>query len=285
MPEKVTLKYDLSENLPAIDVDVTQIRRIIMNLITNASEAIVGEGVITLKSGVVECSHLYLSEAYGHENLSGGTYVYLEVSDTGCGINKEIKDKIFEPFFTTKFFGRGLGLSEVSGIMRAHHGAIMVYNEPGHNTTFRLIFPLAGKTLTEHSKLVTGDIVLVVDDEMSARKMAKTSLERAGFHVITASDGFKAIELLKAYSDMVKVVLLDMDMPQMNGEETFHRLKDISNDVRVIIAMECNDQRIYRQFIDDGVYGFIQKPCRVKDLVEVIYKAVDDYSENMNLNQ
>ena len=191
-----------------------------------------------------------------------------------------------KPFFTTKFFGRGLGLSEVFGIMRAHHGTIIVYNEPGYNTTFRLLFPLAGNSLTDLRKMVTGDMVLVVDNEMSVRKMAKNSLELAGFHVITASDGFKAIEMLKEYSDMVKVVLIDMEMPKMNGEETFRKLKNICNDVRFIIAMKkCNDLRIYRQFIDDGVFDFIRKPYRVKDLVEVIYKAADDYSKNMNLNQ
>ena len=140
--KKVTLKYNFPESLPLVDGDATQIRQIVMNLIINASEA-VGEksGVINVTTGVMEADHAYLSETYLDEGLEEGYYIYLEVADTGHGMDRETVEKIFDPFFTTKFTGRGLGLAAVLGIVRGHRGALKVYSQPKHGTTFKVLFP------------------------------------------------------------------------------------------------------------------------------------------------
>jgi len=144
--KKIVLKYNFAQNLPSVEADATQVRQIVMNLVSNASEAI-GEktGVITVDTGVVECDRAYLGRVYLDEGLPEGTYVCLGVSDTGCGMDEETLSKVFEPFFTTKFTGRGLGLAAVLGIVRGHKGAVDVQSERGRGTTFKVLLPATGQ--------------------------------------------------------------------------------------------------------------------------------------------
>lgn len=250
-----------------------------MNLVMNGSEAI-GEksGVITVSTGARLCDAAYLRETFLNESLPEGLYVSLEVSDTGCGMDRETQARIFEPFFTTKFTGRGLGMSAVLGIVRGHNGALRVYSEPGKGTTFRLLFPASLQEEEESpsgggpsvSEWCGSGTVLLVDDEETILRVGQLMLERLGFSVITAGDGREAVEIYRTRGKDLALVLLDLTMPRMNGEEAFRELRRIDPNVRVILSSGYSEQEISARFAGKGLAGFIQKPYQVDSLRDVL---------------
>ena len=275
--KKAELKYNFADNLPPFDGDATQIRQIIMNLITNASEAIGDKsGVIALSTGAMECDRTYLDGGYEilraglDEPLPEGLYVYLEVADTGCGMDNETIEKAFDPFFSTKFSGRGLGLAAVLGIVRGHHGAINIYSELTKGTTFKILFPaselpvsgdaIQKQDMDEAQAWHGRGTVLIADDEETIRVVGKQMLSRMGFSVLTAADGREAVEVFRKHADKIDCVLLDLTMPRMNGEEAFRELRRIRPDVRVILCSGYNEQDVTQHFAGKGLAGFIQKP-------------------------
>ncbi|MBN1344693.1 MAG: PAS domain S-box protein [Phycisphaerae bacterium] len=273
--KKVALRYHLAGGLPSVEADATQIRQIIMNLITNASEAVGQEsGVISIGTGAMNCDRPYLSESYLDDDLPAGRYVYLEVTDTGCGMDDETRRKLFDPFFTTKFTGRGLGMAAVLGIVRGHKGAIKVYTEPGRGTTFKILLPehggpaqpLASEPADEMDWSAFGT-VLLVDDEEAVRSICRQVLEKVGFTVLAAEDGRQALDLFREHPDEIVCVLLDLTMPNMDGEETFRELRRIRKDVRVILASGYNEQEVINRFAGKGLAGFIQKPYELRKLI------------------
>ncbi len=224
---RVVLERDFAENLPGILGDVTQLRQVIINLITNASEAIGDEdGVIRITTSLQRCDRHYLDLISIHEKLSEGDYVCLEVSDTGCGIDEGEREKLFDPFFTTKFAGRGLGLASVLGILRAHRGAAEIQSEPGQGTRFRVLLPAMTDLAMAPTKEITASVasdgrkVLLVDDEEAVRKVAKCMLEAGGYSVLTASNGRDAIETFRRAAEDIVCIILDVTMPGMDGMET-----------------------------------------------------------------
>jgi two-component system, cell cycle sensor histidine kinase and response regulator CckA len=267
---------NLSENLPAIEADATQVRQVVMNLITNAAEAIGDQsGVITITTSVMNCDRRYLSSSYFEGNAREGEYVFVEVTDTGCGMDKETLNKIFEPFFTTKFTGRGLGLAAVHGIVRSHQGALKVYSEKGHGTTFKVLFPATNEQVKPEKKNSAEDenirgegLILIVDDEESVRSIAAKTLNRSGFETMEAENGLEALEIFKRTPEAFCGVLLDMTMPKMNGEETFRELRRVRQDIRVVLSSGHNEQEATHRFSGKGLAGFIQKPYRPKDLIK-----------------
>ncbi len=273
--KKIVLQYDLADDLPAVQGDATQIRQIIMNLITNASEASgSGSGAIQVATGTTHCDRSYLDAVSLHESLAEGDYVYLEVSDTGCGMDAETRRKLFDPFFTTKFSGRGLGLAAVLGILRGHKGAADVQSEPGRGTRFRILLPaLAGLEPISREESVQpgyqprGARVLVVDDQEMVRNVATAMLEAEGFAVVTATEGREAIEILSSGSEEIECVILDLTMPQMDGRETFEELRRIQKDVRVILSSGYDEQDITARFPGDRPEGFLKKPYDSEQLV------------------
>ena len=176
-----------------MEADATQLRQVIMNLITNASEALADQsGVISVITGVMECNRAYLAESYLDDNLPDGQYVFLEVTDTGSGMDEETRRRIFDPFFTTKFTGRGLGLAVVLGIIRGHRGAIQVYSEPGKGTSFKILLPAVTWTKEDpapshlpSATLSPGKTILLVDDDENVR--------RVGTKMLTIQDGTNEI--------------------------------------------------------------------------------------------
>jgi signal transduction histidine kinase/ActR/RegA family two-component response regulator len=282
MSKRVVIKYDLAKELPATNGDASQIGQVILNLITNAAEAI-GErsGVISISTGAMICDQRYLEHTYIPEILPDGRYLYVEVADTGCGMDKAICDRVFDPFFSTKFAGRGLGLAAVLGIVRGHKGTIKVYSEPGRGTTFKVFFP-ATKEISEANpkdtiaaaSLQGQGTVLVVDDEETVRAVAQDMLQKAGFEVITAADGEEAVEVFKRLEKSLVCVVLDLTMPRMNGEETFRMLKQINPQIPVILSSGYNQQEILTRFVDKGLAGFLQKPFRSADVYEKIKEAL-----------
>ena len=277
--KKAVIKYHFADNLPLIEADATQIRQIIMNLVTNASDAIEKtSGVISISTGSMNCDSTYLLSTYLNECLSEGQYVFMEVTDTGCGMDHDTLGKLFDPFFTTKFTGRGLGLSAVLGIVRGHRGAIKVYSEPGRGTSVKVLFPACTETDAVSGSEQAGSsetwkgagTVLLVDDEETILSMGQNMLHRLGFDVLTACNGLEALEVFKRHSDRIDLVLLDLTMPHLDGEETFRELRRLRSDVKVIISSGYNRQEVTQRFAGKNLGGFLQKPYVQSELESCI---------------
>ncbi|MFH0944462.1 MAG: PAS domain S-box protein [Planctomycetota bacterium] len=276
---KVALRYQLSTSLPAVEVDVTQIRQVIMNLVTNACEAIGEEsGLVTITTCVRDCEEDELRGVTLGENLSPGRYVALEVSDNGCGMDADMMSRIFEPFFTSKFAGRGLGLAAVLGIVRGHKGAIRVFSELGQGTGIEVFLPACERGLPaaredpeEATTRWRGEgVVLLVDDDAAVRRLATRMLGSLGFEVLSACDGEEAVELYRREAERVSLVLLDLTMPRMEGGETLRALKRIQPDVRVVLASGYDRDELSKRYGPQGALGFLQKPYELKQLRSVL---------------
>ncbi len=278
--KKAILRYNLCRPLPAVDVDATQIRQIIMNLVINASEAIGDKsGVVAITTGFIECSEGYLKDVWLTDPLSEGLYVFLEIADTGCGMDKETQGKIFDPFFTTKFTGRGLGMAAVLGIIRGHKGAIKIYSEPGKGSSFKVLLPVG----TRSADLCSGEpdadawsgsgVALLVDDEETVRTIGSEMLRELGFEVITAADGREAVEKFRVRHD-ISVVILDLTMPHMDGEQCFRELRQIDANVKVVMSSGFSEYEVTQKFTGKGLAGFIQKPYKLSVLQAVLRNCV-----------
>ncbi|MCH8891212.1 MAG: response regulator, partial [Myxococcales bacterium] len=278
---KAVVERDLDENLPRIPGDITQLRQVIINLITNASEAIGDEdGVIRITTSLQRCDRRYLDSISIHEKLSEGDYVCLEVSDTGCGIDEATRERLFEPFFTTKFAGRGLGLASVLGILRAHRGAVALQSEPGQGTRFRVLLPaMTGLAMAPTEEVAApgapaGGRILLVDDEEAVLKVAKLMLEAGGFTVLTASNGRDAIEAFRRTAEDIVCVILDLTMPELDGQETLERLRRVRRDVRVILSSGFTEEAIAPRFAGDGPAGFLKKPYDSAQLMDKVAEVL-----------
>ena len=274
--KKATLTYDFAADLPPIEADASQLRQVAMNLITNASEAI-GEagGVITVRTGAMDCEAGFLRESYLDEHLPAGRYVFLEVSDTGCGMDRQTQSRLFDPFFTTKSTGRGLGLSAVLGIVRSHHGAIKVYSELGHGTLFKVLFPARDgdsspqRTLMDpnaQSEMTLSGTILLVEDEAPVRDVVSRMLQKIGLSVIEAVDGLECLNIFDERMDEIDCVLLDLTMPRMNGDEAYKEICRRKPGSRVLMSSGYSEQEISRNFAGQSHIWFIQKPYQVMAL-------------------
>jgi signal transduction histidine kinase/CheY-like chemotaxis protein len=291
LSKKVQLRIDVGENLPAIEADVAQLQQVVMNLVLNAGEALGDErGVVLVKTGVIDVDAHYALEVVAGDGFAPGRYVFVEVHDTGCGMDDETKAKIFDPFFTTKFSGRGLGLAAVLGIVRGHRGAVRIYSRARGSdeaartgtsgTTFTVLFPASDRPAASSRRGVApstrgeGGLVLVVDDERELRDTAARILEHFGFRAIVARDGRDAVEKFRSKAAEVRAVLLDMTMPEMNGEETFRALREVRHDVRVVLTSGYDEVEATRRFTEKGVAAFLQKPYSAEELIETLGRAM-----------
>jgi PAS domain S-box-containing protein len=277
------LRLELAPGLPPVEVDVGQLQQLAMNLIINAAEAI-GEttpGTVTVRTGIREFSSGRLRENLEGRELAPGTYVWLEVQDTGCGMDQDTLRRIFDPFFTTKFTGRGLGLAAVSGILRAHRGAIEVQSRPGEGSRFTIYLPAAegpparqaASDAREPGPAGAG-IVLVVDDEEVVRKVAARMLNRLGYEAWSATSGAEAVTRFAEAAAEISAVLLDLTMPGMNGLETLRRLKALRRDVPVILSSGYTEIDAKRRFEGEDLAGFIQKPYTSAQLADKLTRVL-----------
>jgi PAS domain S-box-containing protein len=272
---QVELVLDLQSENILIDADSAQIQQLVMNLVINGAEAIgPSSGRVIVSTHLEEVDSQMIADNLAGDPLPPGTYIVLQVQDTGSGMDEATLARIFDPFFTTKFTGRGLGLAAVLGIVRGHRGAIKVYSSIGKGTTFEVYFPVAsGQILPKRGPLVEdyrgNATVLVVDDEIVVQKLARSTLERYGYRVLVASNGKEALDILNGPQHSIAVVLLDMTMPVMNGEETLARLKVTRPTVQVIASSGYNEIEALRRF-GDGAAGFLQKPYRASQLLEKV---------------
>ena len=281
--KRAVLNYDLAAKPQTIQADPAQLRQVIINLVTNASEAI-GErsGVVTMSTGTVKVRLDQLKHWYVAGTLPPDLSVYLDVRDTGCGMTDETLPKIFDPFFTTKFTGRGLGLAALLGIVRAHGGAVAVKSQPGRGTHFRLLFPSALPKELENKKASVTDLdwrgtgtILVVDDEEDVRIASKLILEEIGFRVMTAEDGRAGLAEFQEHRHDITVVLLDLTMPHMNGQELLKEIREINQGIPVILSSGYTEEDALKRFSGTGINGFIQKPYQVEALIDKIRKVIE----------
>lgn len=281
--KKASLRFNLGTNLPLVRCDVAQVRQVIMNLVTNASEAVGDQnGVIIVTTGVIDADRTYLEDLgdVSGDTLEPGRYLFLEVADTGCGMADEVKAKIFDPFFTTKFVGRGLGLAAVQGIVRGHNGAIKVTSKPDIGSTFTILLPAVEDRpapLSESAAAVSlGRLrrILVIEDEENIRVFARKVLERAGFAVELAADGRAGVEAFRARPQDYVAVLLDLTMPHLDGTAVFRELRQMRPDVKVILMSGFAAEDATARFAGMGLAGYLAKPFRVQDLLKTIAEVV-----------
>ncbi len=279
---RAVLKYEFAPHVPAIEGDPTQIRQVVMNLITNASEAIVGAaGLIVVRVKAVDVDEQYLDRTYLHESLPTGHYVCLEVTDNGCGMDAETRKRIFDPFFSTKFTGRGLGLAAVLGIVRGHRGALQVYSEQHRGTTFRILLPCSTKAAQSTAFAPSSAIgwhaqgkVLVADDDDEVRQVTRSLLEKVGFEVLTAENGREAVDLFRLRPD-VCLVILDLTMPVMDGAAALDQIRQVREDVPVLIFSGYSEQDAATRFAGKRLAGFIQKPFEANTLVATLREILE----------
>jgi PAS domain S-box-containing protein len=279
--KKTGLRLELTGKLPPVEADPNQIRQVVMNLVTNASEALEANGTITVTTGSMECDVECLKKT-GVE-LPAGTYCFIQVTDTGRGLEPSLRSRIFEPFFTTKFAGRGLGLAAVVGIVRNHRGTIQVESKPGRGSSFTVLLPAAGPGV-EAKPVAASEVwrgegtVLLVDDEETVRVVGRRMLERLGFEVVIASDGRQALEIFDADPDRFVLVLLDLSMPVMNGTECLEQLRQRGRGaaVPVVLSSGYTEEEATSRFSRQGLAGFIQKPYRLQSLREKVQGILGD---------
>ena len=281
--KKAVLRFRLEKDLPSVEVDATQIRQIIMNLVINASEAIGDKsGVICISTGLTRVDRGYLAATFLDPSLPEGEYVFIEVSDNGSGMSAETQAKIFDPFYTTKFTGRGLGLAAVLGIVRGHKGAMKVYSELCRGSTFKLLFPAVRDVSETPAAMLAAmpagaatwrgnGTVLVVDDEETMRSTVARMLRHLGLDPVLVADGREAVEIFRATPSRFALVLLDLSMPHMDGEQTFAELRRLRPDVRVVLMSGFNAQEAMVRFTGKGLASFVQKPFAVGELRTVLH--------------
>ncbi|GFO53484.1 hypothetical protein GMSM_04910 [Geomonas sp. Red276] len=277
--KKARLQVELAHGLPAVEADPTQLRQIILNLVINASEAI-GDagGTIRVRTEYRDCGRSFLAGFQKAGELEEGGYILLEVADDGCGMPREVQSRIFDPFFSTKFTGRGLGMAAVLGIIRSHRGAIRLESEEGRGTTFTILLPATGQPVEEEPRgtrnnwLLQGK-VLLVDDEEEVRLTGAELLRELGFTVITGSDGEEALGVVRETPDLL-LVLLDLTMPNLDGEQCFNRIREIAPALQVVICSGYHEAEIAGKFKGKGLAAFLQKPYMLSDLKEVLGRVL-----------
>ncbi len=278
VPKTIRLDSNLSGTIPLMMGDKGQIQQLIMNLILNSADAIgKNSGQITVVTDIQELT--------GEESqywkwtgspLPAGRYVRLEVRDTGSGMDMKTLTKIFDPFFTTKFTGRGLGLASVLGIIRAHKGGLYVASSVGNGTTFVILFPATTEGLAlpmapdTPPPPLASELVLVIDDEEIVRDAMADVLSEEGLQVLKAADGPAGIQLFRKNVQKIKLVLLDLSMPGMSGEQVLYELRAIEPEVPILLVSGYSEHEIMDGFVNKGLAGFIQKPFTIASLLQQI---------------
>ena len=280
LSRSVTFALDLGPEECCVEADRTQIHQVIMNLLINASEAVGdGPGRVAVRTRIVERPESVVS-THLHSVVPPGSYALLEIQDDGVGMGPETLKRIFDPFFTTKFTGRGLGLAALLGIVKGHHGEIEVESRPGLGSTFRVFLPLAARACgkpPEPESAPTPECadqtVLVVDDEPIVRTMAAAALQRGGFRVRLATNGTEALDVLRT-DPGIALVILDLTMPVMTGEQALPLIKAIAPDIPILLSSGYNEAELARRFAAAGIAGVLQKPYTLAAIKSKVAEAL-----------
>lgn len=280
IPKIIDTEFQPVEGLKIINGDQVLLQQVIMNLGINARDAMPEGGRL-----VIETENVALDEEYCKSHLEAvpGEYVLLSISDTGYGMDKEILKHIFEPFFTTKETGKGtgLGLAMVYGIVKSHGGYIVCYSEPGEGTTFKIYFPVMQSEITEtvekeKEEMQGGhETILIVDDEKDILNIGMEMLTRFGYRVITAQSGEEAVEIIRERDYLPDLVILDLNMPGMDGHKCLEKILEMDSGIKVIISSGYTVSHKVKEAIDSGASGFIEKPYRLADMLKRIRRVLD----------
>jgi len=296
--KKAKLMPDLQDDLPLIEADEGQMQQVIMNLVINAAEAIdESSGEINITTETVYVTKKKLLSLLNGDAIDVGDYVVIHVRDNGCGMDANTQAKVFDPFFTTKFTGRGLGMSAILGIVRGHHGALQMQSVVGQGTQFSIYFPIVkGGDVSSKVHVSDSDMdssmpqsrpvtVLVVDDEKDICIVASNLLHAMGMRSIQAESGEQGLALLEAHLDEIDVVLLDMTMPNMNGQQFYVKMQDFASHIPVIVSSGYAESDVRERFEKNMSLGnvlgltFLQKPYHpeaLKDSIQEILKHVSN---------
>lgn len=265
----VRLLQQIQPNLPLIEGDSSQIHQSISHLLVNALEALPPEGgTITVQTGKKYLSKKDLEDLQFADKAQPGHYVFVSVSDTGTGIKEEDKERIFEPFFSSKFLGRGLGLASVSGVARTHKGAILVESKPNQGSIFTLFLPCFGSNKERETPEKIS--ILIIDDEENVQKFFNVILQKEGYEVINANNGIEGIEKVKLYQEQIKLIILDIKMPGLNGIETLRQIRKILPDVPVIISTGYSEEVFNSLDTELKINDFLTKPFGTKEIIQKI---------------
>lgn len=284
IPKMVEIKTQLSSDLKKINADPLQLERVIMNLATNARDAMPDGGRLLIETNNLELDGVHRPK---HLGLNSGAYVLLKVQDTGLGMDKATVDRIFEPFFTTKSVGKGtgLGMSTIYGIVKSHDGHISCYSEPGRGTTFNIYFPVLGsdgepvdrkEEFDAETLLRGGETLLLVDDEKAVLGIAEEILATHGYRVLTAGSGEETLEIFKSRDHSIDLVVLDLGMPGMGGQRCLKELLALDPGIKVLIASGYSIHTHGRKVLESGAKGFINKPYRLVDMLKTIRSVLDE---------
>ncbi|MDP2875384.1 MAG: PAS domain S-box protein, partial [Holophaga sp.] len=277
IPKKTVLRFQFTQDVLSIEADAAQIHQVVMNLVTNASEAIGQEkGAITLATHLEVLQKGEIPSAIPGETLPPGTYAVLEIADTGCGMGPKMIERIFDPFFSTKASGRGLGLSATLGILRGHKAGIRIQSRESEGSTITLYFPMVQETSqvqeTAKEKIpaeFTGK-ALVVDDEPMVLEFTSQALETMKFHVTQAHDGLEAVEIFTKSPNFFDLVILDLTMPRMDGREALREIRRLRPNTPVILSSGYSDHEFLKDAASEKDFLFLQKPYQLKDLKQAV---------------
>ncbi|MFN8495128.1 MAG: PAS domain S-box protein [Caldilineaceae bacterium] len=281
LPKHTRLELSLMSNLPTIELDRGQAQQLVMNLVINAIEAIqTGTGRIIIQTGEATLQGHQLTHFKSRDPLAPGRYVYLKVIDNGIGMSEATLARIFDPYFTTKPRGSGLGLSATLGIVQKYRGGLKVESQPAHGTTFTILFPASqAAVMTNHATATTEELssttILVVDDEASVREVVSDILAMQDIKTILATDGRDGIEKFEQYRTEIALVLLDMKMPVMNGEEAFYALRELDPNLKILISSGYNEPEITNRLLRQGPTRFLAKPYSPSALLEMVKTIID----------
>ncbi len=273
LPASARIRLDLARDLPPVDGDAAQLGQVVFSLVTNAVEALGNsDGMVTIATSSAFYDREYIRSLYLPEHMEPGSFVCLEVSDTGVGIDSASREKLFDPFYSTKGPGRGLGLAAVLGIARGHGGSVKVYSEPGSGTTVKVLLPAAADLRagpaadSSRASREPSGRVLVIDDEEIVRSVLERMLDRLGFSVDSTGSGQEALRFYREDDRRYDCVILDLAMPGMDGPEVLEAIRRIDPAAKVLIASGYSEQQVEDKLRICRPDGFIQKPFRLDRL-------------------
>jgi len=279
--KKAELRLDLHAHLPTIMAEAAQVQQVIMNLVTNASDALGTEaGAIRVATYPERVDAAAVHRDFANQGLAPGEYVVLEVRDSGCGMAADVLERIFDPFFTTKSAGRGLGLSALLGILRGHQAGIRIKSEPGRGSTFQVLFPACGEVAEEgpptepRLQARLEGTVLLVDDEAIILESTGRALESMGLKVEVARDGVEGLERFRSMGPALSLVLMDLSMPRMDGATAFLAMRAERPEVPVLLSSGYDSEEPGQDLMARGLAGFIQKPYRLQELAAAVSAAI-----------
>jgi two-component system cell cycle sensor histidine kinase/response regulator CckA len=279
--EDIELKINFTEKKLIILADLAQIDQVIINLSTNARDAMPNGGTLTIETNFLTLDTEFINE---HGNGRPGAYAFLSISDTGTGMDDTIKERIFDPFFTTKEIGQGsgLGLSIVYGIIKQHNGFISVESKVNNGTTVNIYLPLIDHALSEKQRAIPfcikkgAEAILLAEDNENVRRLTKEVLEKTGYTVIEAIDGEDAIRQFLQNKDTINFLIIDAVMPGKNGKEVYNEIKKIKPNMKALFTSGYTKDIIINKGLHDPSYNFLSKPLSPNELLHKVRELLDE---------